>query len=139
MSWTDERIQRLKDLWEKGLSASQIAADLAEGVTRNAVIGKAHRMGLSSRPSPVKAEPAAKPRKPAAPRPKKKEVKKAISLLDLNERMCKWPIGHPGDADFHFCGKSSVSGMPYCDEHCAMAYQAQNTRRDRRPPRPKIM
>lgn len=139
MAWTDERIKRLKQLWEKGLSASQIASDLGEGVTRNAVIGKAHRMGLASRPSPVKAEPA-KPKKTAVPKKaSRKDTKQYVTLLDLTERMCKWPIGHPGDADFHFCGKPSVPSMPYCKEHCEMAYQAQTTRRDRRPPRPKIM
>ncbi|RMF09448.1 MAG: global cell cycle regulator GcrA-like protein [Alphaproteobacteria bacterium] len=138
MAWTEERIERLKTLWEKGLSASQIASELGEGVTRNAVIGKAHRMGLSSRPSPVKAE-AAKPRKPAPAKSAKKDAKKYVTLLDLTERVCKWPIGHPGEPDFHFCGKPSEPGMPYCKAHCEMAYQAQTSRRDRRPPRPKIM
>lgn len=139
MAWTDDRIKRLKELWEKGLSASQIAKDLGEGVTRNAVIGKAHRMGLSSRPSPVKTETAAKPRKPAPVKAEKKQVKKVVTLLDLTERMCKWPIGHPGDDDFQFCGKPSAPGLPYCKDHCEMAYQAQTSRRDRRPPRPKIL
>lgn len=143
MSWTDERIALLRELWDKGLSASQIATELG-GVTRNAVIGKAHRMGLSSRPSPVKGEqtkqaaavataaPAAA--RPAAPRKQveKKATKQKVTLLDLTDRMCKWPSGHPGDADFHFCGKTAEAGLPYCAEHCAQAYQVQTSRRDRR-------
>lgn len=135
MSWTDERIGLLKELWEKGLSASQIATELG-GVTRNAVIGKAHRMGLSSRPSPVKGEPAkqAAAARPAAPKkqPEKKPAKQRVTLLDLTDRMCKWPHGHPGEADFHFCGKPAEPSVPYCAEHCAQAYQAQTSRRDRR-------
>lgn len=131
MSWTDERISRLKELWEKGLSASQIASDLGN-VTRNAVIGKAHRMGLSSRPSPVKAE-APKARSAPKKAPEKKAVKERITLLQLTDRMCKWPIGHPGEPDFHFCGKKSESTVPYCKDHCAQAYQTQTARRDRRP------
>ncbi|MDA5194796.1 GcrA family cell cycle regulator [Govanella unica] len=137
MSWTDDRIGLLKELWEKGLSASQIATELG-GVTRNAVIGKAHRMGLSSRPSPVKADTAKQASttaaRPAAPKkqPEKKAVKQRVTLLDLTDRMCKWPFGHPGDADFHFCGKQAEQTVPYCAEHCAQAYQAQTSRRDRR-------
>ncbi|GHF12921.1 global cell cycle regulator GcrA-like protein [Kordiimonas sediminis] len=130
MAWTDERIEKLKELWDSGLSASQIAKELAEGVTRNAVIGKAHRLGLKSRPSPVKSDktkPKAAPKKVV-----KKETSKFVTLLDLTDRMCKWPHGHPGDDDFHFCGKSSEPGMPYCAAHCAEAYQAQPPRRDRR-------
>ena len=98
MAWTDERVAKLQELWDKGLSASQIAKELAEGVTRNAVIGKAHRMGLASRPSPVKSDPEKKIKKPI----EKKVVAKAkassgkVSLLELTDRMCKWPIGHPG-------------------------------------------
>ena len=127
----------LKELWDKGLSASQIAAELAEGVTRNAVIGKAHRMGLSSRPSPVKSD-RRKAKKPAKSRTEKKKETDKVSLLDLTERMCKWPIGHPGDEDFHFCGKPSQPGMPYCAAHCAEAYQAQTPRRERRTNRGRI-
>ena len=162
MAWTDERIAQLKAGWEGGMTASQIAEQLGEGVTRNAVIGKAHRLGLEARPSPVKggedavaaaptpapapavaAPPPALPTAlaPAAARPvAKKPVRggKAAktTLLDLNEKICKWPIGHPGDADFHFCGKPSQAGFPYCTEHCLVAYQAQLPRRDRdrRPP-----
>ncbi len=162
MAWTDERIAQLKAGWEGGMTASQIAEQLGEGVTRNAVIGKAHRLGLESRPSPVKgaeesveATPVAAPVATAAPataaapaavvqaaaRPlAKKPVRSGkaakTTLLDLSEKICKWPIGHPGDADFHFCGKPSQAGFPYCTEHCLVAYQAQLPRRDRdrRPP-----
>jgi GcrA cell cycle regulator len=209
MSWTDERIDRLKTMWENGLTASQIADELG-GVSRNAVIGKAHRLGLKSRPSPVKANDAdakpaaAKPKvklaeKPAAPRaaaptaapaerpappsfatpspaqprsdmPKivsigpggfmrqgpgdqqapippapprrlvpakpSPEIADKTSLLDLNERVCRWPMGHPGEPDFHFCGTAVNPGFPYCVEHCGRAYQAQLPRGVRRAPPP---
>ncbi len=130
MSWTDDRIEKLEKLWAKGLSASQIASQIGDGVTRNAVIGKAHRLGLKSRPSPVKSDPK-KPKKPA-PKPIAAAVSEdRVSLLQLNERICKWPIGHPGDDDFHFCGRPSEAGHPYCGAHCEMAYQAQAPRKDR--------
>ncbi len=161
MAWTDERIAKLKAGWEGGMTASQIAEQLGEGVTRNAVIGKAHRLGLEARPSPVKAGEEAEaapvaaaptpsvaaspvthaPTAVIAPRPIAKKPGRTgkaakTSLLDLNEKVCKWPIGHPGDSDFHFCGKASQAGFPYCTEHCLVAYQAQLPRRDRdrRPP-----
>ena len=169
MSWTDERIDQLKQLWEKGLTASQIADKLAGGISRNAVIGKAHRLGLKARPSPVKsgegmpgvetaaeARPAAAAATPVAeaPRPKPVAARPAAtpattgsgktSLLDLSDKICKWPIGHPGEPDFHFCGKPAQPTFPYCGEHCAVAYQAQLPRRDRpggggRPPYPPTM
>jgi len=228
MSWTDERIDRLKAMWAEGSTASQIAEDLG-GVSRNAVIGKAHRLGLESRPSPVKAgeekekkvkaaaaaaaaspkadkpKPAPKTATPApepragTPRPAKLvaddaampvapihrpsgvaakegntiqyrsvgpggfirqgpgdtqppippapprrlvpakpsiEVKDKTGLLDLNDRICRWPMGHPGESDFHFCGREANPGYPYCVDHCGVAYQAQLPRRDRRPPPP---
>ncbi|MFQ5534447.1 MAG: GcrA family cell cycle regulator [Sphingomonadales bacterium] len=130
MSWTDERIETLKKLWTDGKTASQIAAELGDGVSRNAVIGKAHRLGLASRPSPLKTD-GANPR----PTVKKAAVAKTtrkVTLLDLTERKCKWPIGHPGEADFHFCGEKSTPGQPYCPPHAAEAYQAPAPRRDRR-------
>ncbi|MET4896248.1 GcrA family cell cycle regulator [Sphingomonadaceae bacterium jetA1] len=206
MSWTDERIETLRTMWEAGQTASQIAEALG-GVSRNAVIGKAHRLGLQARPSPVKAnEPApveapapapaaAPPPPPPAPEPEpvraepapvaaaepapepvrepqpvlrsvgpggfvrqspgeqqpppspapprrlvpakpSAEIAGKTSLLDLNDRICKWPIGHPGEPDFHFCGEKVNPGFPYCVEHCGHAYQAQLPRRDRRPPPP---
>ncbi len=204
MSWTEERIERLKKMWAQGATASQIADELG-GVSRNAVIGKAHRLGLEQRPSPVKpgeekekkaapapaaaapkpapkadvprpapaaatpsAAPTTPPRSapemqyrsigpggfvrqgpgdqqapipPAPPRrlvPAKPSpaVADKTSLLYLNDRICKWPIGHPGEPDFHFCGEPANPGFPYCVAHCGVAYQAQLPRRDRRPPPP---
>src|ERR687889_672358 len=152
MSWTEEGIDRLKSMWAEGATASQIADELG-GVSRNAVIGKAHRLGLEQRPSPVKPgeekeakktaapAPAASAPRPAPPRrlvPAKPspDVADKTSLLDLNDRICKWPIGHPGEPDFHFCGEPANPGFPYCVQHCGVAYQAQLPRRDRRPPPP---
>ncbi len=215
MAWTDERIDQLKTMWEKGMTASQIAETLG-GVSRNAVIGKAHRLSLESRPSPVKANdpeekvavpaPAPSPVTPTPPAPKlapraaaplhdnvprqpapppspfppaipsgptgaqlrsigpggflrqgpgdqappatpapprrlvparpSAEIAGKTSLLDLNDRICKWPLGHPGEPDFHFCGDTVNPGFPYCVAHCGQAYQAQMPRRDRRAPPP---
>jgi GcrA cell cycle regulator len=112
MSWTDERVEQLKQLWGQGMSASEIADTLGD-VTRNAVIGKAHRLGLSGRPSPIKKKPS-----------------RGATILALTERMCKWPVGDPKHADFHFCGKTAQPGMPYCAEHAAIAYQPSSKKRD---------
>ena len=171
MSWTDERIALLRTSWEGGMTASQIAEVLGEGVTRNAVIGKAHRLGLEARPSPVKLGEIIEDvidgavaavagvfggvvngavetvTAAVAPRPAPKRPSRAVvpakpaktTLLDLSEKVCKWPIGHPGETDFHFCGKAAQTGFPYCTEHCAIAYQAQLPRRDRSRPPPPVM
>ena len=172
MAWTDERIELLRKSWEAGMTASQIAEVLGEGVSRNAVIGKAHRLGLQARPSPVRpgevvllaagemlvvdaveidAAPGEQPVAEAEPSlvvPIRKSVRPVTAaprkpvrttLLNLSEKICKWPIGHPGDADFHFCGKPSQASFPYCSEHCAIAYQAQMPRRDRSRPPPPVM
>jgi GcrA cell cycle regulator len=90
------------------------------------------RQGPGEQQAPI---PPAPPRRlvPAKPSP---EVADKTSLLDLNDRICKWPIGHPGEPDFHFCGEAANPGFPYCVEHCGVAYQAQLPRRDRRPPPP---
>jgi GcrA cell cycle regulator len=161
MNWTDERVEILKKLWSEGFSASQIAAELG-GITRNAVIGKVHRLGLSGRAKP--AAPAGRPRKPRGQsqmlrvsrpstrgntalaqalefesEPDLEPLDNVIplgqrrTLLELNEETCRWPIGDPGNPDFFFCGGQSVTGLPYCSYHSRVAYQPVNMRRDRRP------
>ncbi len=161
MSWTDERVELLKKLWADGLSASQIANQLG-GVTRNAVIGKVHRLGLSGR---------AKSTRPAAPRPKRTRsaprsgasrpqtvgsaalkmqpdaspapdpaplpdvvvpMSRRASIMQLNDRTCRWPIGDPSSDDFHFCGCPSDPGSPYCEYHARIAYQPSTDRRRER-------
>ena len=182
MSWTSERVELLKKLWGEGQSASQIAKELG-GVTRNAVIGKVHRLGLSNRatstsksetspksdkkaektatkknePVAKNSEPKATPPAPARrqiipagqplpPQPSANEISpealarvsevekkaKKISLLELTERTCKWPVGDPATPDFWFCGLPTQTGKPYCEAHVGVAFQPMNTRRDRR-------
>ena len=203
MSWTDERVETLKKMWGEGQSASQIAKELG-GVTRNAVIGKVHRLGLSNRAgsggaSAAKAAPKEKPAaaaKPATPKPApkakptpapaaaasvpavKEEVEldengipisaarraiipagqplppqpsaneispealakvsevektaKRISLMELTEKTCKWPVGDPATDDFWFCGLGVQAGKPYCEAHVGVAFQPMSSRRDRR-------
>ena len=146
MGWTDERVEMLKRLWLDGLSASQIAKQLG-GVTRNAVIGKVHRLGLSGRAAPSQpARPVFKAPRP--PRPAHTPVARRVeahhptpptpvfyveepgsaTVLTLGAHMCKWPIGDPATDDFTFCGRRSADG-PYCGEHARMAYQPQQARK----------
>ncbi len=144
MGWTDERVVTLKKLWLEGLSASQIAKQLG-GVTRNAVIGKVHRLGLSGRATPSQptrpvfkpqriarpAPPAPQPvRRPivAAPSPPETPVKRveesgSATVLTLGAHMCKWPIGDPSSEGFSFCGRRTGEDGPYCGEHARVAYQ----------------
>lgn len=172
MGWTDERVELLKKLWMEGLSASQIAAELGEGVTRNAVIGKVHRLKLSARAKPTNTAPRSRPAsRPSAPRrisstssastsamsakprvtmsrpqvmgatalaaspemdtelyvaPAAAELfipeDKRLSLLQLSESTCKWPIGDPLTKDFYFCGQHSLESGPYCEFHSRRAY-----------------
>ncbi len=181
MSWTDERVKLLKKMWGDGQSASQIAKELG-GVTRNAVIGKVHRLGLSNRasgtpaaakggakdkaeePATEAAAPAAQPAEetpppvsparraiipagqPLPPQPSANEISpealasvrevekkaKKISLMELTERTCKWPIGDPATEEFWFCGLSVQPGKPYCEAHVGVAFQPMSARRDRR-------
>ncbi len=132
MSWTDDRVELLTKLWTEGQTAAEIAKTLG-GVTRNAVIGKAHRLKLSNRVSPIQQN-----KKPApvsvAPKPEKKKAKPVlpvepvnkdgIQLMDLGANMCRWPYGDPREENFGFCGGASIAGLPYCEEHAKAAYQA---------------
>lgn len=127
MSWTDERIDMLRQLWGSGRSASEIA-EILGNVSRNAVIGKAHRLGLSGRPSPIKA----KREEPARPAPVVAEQPAGATILSLTERMCRWPLGDPKEAGFRFCGKMVTAGSPYCAEHAAVAYQQPKKKEDDR-------
>ena len=192
MSWTDERVELLKKMWNEGQSASQIAKELG-GVTRNAVIGKVHRLGLSNRasttpkpetkpkaPPPPKAKEAPKPEpqpevkpepeptpppaartnvtplpprkqiipagQPLPPQPSANEISpealakvsevekhaKKLTLMELTERTCKWPVGDPATEDFWFCGLPVEQGKPYCEAHVGVAFQPMSSRRDRR-------
>ena len=149
MGWTDERVETLKKLWLDGLSASQIAKQLG-GVTRNAVIGKVHRLGLSGRATPsqptrsvFKAPRPARPVAPSAPRrvesiaPIRAEPRPIVydelpgsaTVLTLGAHMCKWPIGDPSSDSFTFCGKRIDDDGPYCVGHARVAYQPQQTRK----------
>ena len=128
IEWTPERTETLTGLWKEGLSTAEIGRRL--GVTKNAVVGKVHRLGLPKRQSPIAAKTApaatAAPAKPAVPKPAgpKPQVHKAevVRLEGLRPGMCSWPIGEPGTESFHFCGGTAVPGKPYCAEHCAKAY-----------------
>ncbi|MEM9292596.1 MAG: GcrA family cell cycle regulator [Acidobacteriota bacterium] len=193
MSWTDERVEQLKKMWGEGQSASQIAKELG-GVTRNAVIGKVHRLGLSNRnggggqdasapaakaetvaeaPKPTRPTPVPDAPKPAeatpepatqsaAPSPARRQIIPAgqplppqpsaneispealasvrevektalkLTLMELTERTCKWPIGDPATEDFWFCGLPVQPGKPYCEAHVGVAFQPMSARRDRR-------
>jgi len=111
LAWTDEKIVRLKKLWQEGLTTGEIGKRLA--VSKNAVVGKAHRLGLKGRPSPIKRQQ------------KQAEVKKdtrVFTLTDLSAQTCRWPIGDPKHEDFRFCGRAVSPGKPYCADHCATAY-----------------
>ncbi len=124
MAWTEAQIADLKRLWTAGHSTSQIGTVL--GVSKNAVIGKAHRIKLPPRPSPIRHSSEPKKPKPA-PFPKRvPKIQRRLIFKPTRPRngapSCLWPIGDPGDADFHFCGGETVTGRPYCPEHCARAY-----------------
>lgn len=133
MSWTDERVNLLKQLWGEGKTAAEIAKVLGEGVTRNAVIGKAHRLKLSSRASPIQQNKKSTKNASVIDRPKIKKqpvIKninfkgKEIPLSELGPKDCRWPNGDPRDKEnFSFCGCKAVEGIPYCEEHAKIAYQ----------------
>lgn len=153
MSWTDDRIERLKQMWSEGLSASQIAKSLGE-VTRNAVIGKVHRLGLAGRVTAPRAEQRPRPAVTVAVSPQPQArlpvprvaamraeavveealepmPENAVSVADLSASVCRWPLGDPATAEFRFCGRRAKPGAPYCEAHVRLAYQPAQSRRDR--------
>lgn len=122
--WTEERITEISRLWNEGLTTAEIGKNL--GVSKNAVIGKAHRLGLPPRPSPIKRVAS-----PRVPRPTPKTVVTVRpTVVSGTGPGCKWPFGHPGESDFHFCGKPSLGGKSYCSEHYAVAYLPSKTSSD---------
>lgn len=129
MSWSDDRVALLKRLWGEGKTAAEIAKELGEGVTRNAVIGKAHRLKLSSRLSPIQQNTKKVKSDAAPPLPRKPTKKipvfkgKEVKMEDLRDKMCRWPHGDPQSPEFSFCGCDVVEGLPYCAEHAKIAYQ----------------
>lgn len=143
MSWTDERIEQLKSLWIEGLSASRIAKVMG-GVSRNAVIGKVHRLGLAGRACAPRGERirvsvAHKHARVHVPPPPVVEEDPVIledgrfaTVLTISDRMCRWPIGDPAENEFHFCGRSPRSGSPYCEAHARKAYQPQQLRPEKK-------
>ena len=168
MTWTEERVELLRKLWREGRSAAQVAAALGPDTTRNAVIGKIHRLGLADRSSTTTIAPSApRVRAPRAPRPHPASacvsgggvvgnvalalaprvavvvdperendvvvpITARVTLLELREAMCRWPIGDPSSPEFRFCGvKSPLGSGPYCRHHAAIAYQPAQERRRR--------
>lgn len=113
MAWTEDKIKQLKKLWNKGRSTIEIAKEL--GISKNSVVGKVHRLELANRPSPIKRKTTVKKQEVQKPKGK-------CTLLDLKLNTCHWPIGDPCDDNFHFCGEQTMTGKPYCAEHCKLAY-----------------
>ena len=141
MAWTHERIERLKTLWEEGHTASRIAAELGE-VTRNAVIGKAHRLGLSGRMASKKTNTGVSIIKKKISStfnqkiidiaPLSDEPMNPTSFFDIKDGLCRWPLGEPEDIDFKFCGRNTDEGFVYCKSHYKQAYQPLSKIRERK-------
>tara|TARA_B100001123_G_C15294134_1_gene1018540 strand:+ start:1881 stop:2372 length:492 start_codon:yes stop_codon:yes gene_type:complete len=143
--WTDKKIEKLKELWGKGSTASQIASIIGD-VTRNAVIGKAYRLNLTSKSTPKKTnfKSVAHPQKNESNSERKTRRSKFRSLLldknfepenpksleELNDEICRWPIGHPDEPNFYFCGRKSMKDFPYCKLHVLYAFQPKNKKED---------
>ncbi len=146
MSWTEEKVSKLKELWGKGNTASQIA-EIIGGISRNAVIGKAHRLNLSAK---IKTRTAASSKNfdenleatnVTSKRGRKSKFKSLIiekdfepenpkQLEELDESSCKWPIGHPDEKNFYFCGRSSLKDFSYCKLHLLYAYQPKGKKEE---------
>ena len=146
MSWTDEKVTKLKELWGKGNTASQIA-EIIGGISRNAVIGKAHRLNLSAKiktraaTSNIKFENSLDEKNNKNRQVRKSKFKSLIiekdfepenpkTLEELDESVCKWPIGHPNEKSFYFCGRSSLKDFSYCKLHLLYAYQPKGKREE---------
>tara|TARA_B100001250_G_scaffold387916_1_gene385747 strand:- start:210 stop:707 length:498 start_codon:yes stop_codon:yes gene_type:complete len=145
MSWTNEKVEKLKDLWSKGHTASQIAEMLGD-TTRNAVIGKAHRLNLEARASSKQVSTSNKqeskrPRKAQQPMSRKSrfksilldknfEAEKPTALEGLTDSTCRWPIGHPDEENFYFCGRKPIESFPYCKLHVLYAFQPKNPKEE---------
>ena len=146
MSWTEEKVAKLKELWGKGNTASQIA-EIIGGISRNAVIGKAHRLNLSAKiktrtaTSNVNFENSIEQKNVKLKKSRKSKFKSLIiekdfepenpkQLEELDENSCKWPIGHPDENSFYFCGRSSLKDFSYCKLHLLYAYQPKGKKED---------
>ena len=146
MSWTDEKVQKLRELWTKGHTASEIAGMLGD-TTRNAVIGKAHRLNLEER-APSKSKTSSEKKDPTKSQPKLRgsasrkskfksilldknfEPEKPKSLENLTDETCKWPIGHPNEEKFYFCGRKPEGEFPYCKLHVLYAFQPKGSKEE---------
>jgi len=147
MSWTDEKVEKLRELWTKGHTASQIAGMLGDSTTRNSVIGKAHRLDLEER-APSKNKSISEKKDITKSQPKLKgsasrkskfksilldknfEPENPTSLENLTDHTCKWPFGHPDEENFYFCGRKPVDAFPYCKLHVLYAFQPKGQKEE---------